>query len=391
VPLYRFLLHAGQCPAAVCLWCVLSLSACGASSASQNIAAENARPRLAASLQDNKGAPPSSYGAARPVPAGSAAVCWLPLVQRLQQDSAAPPDVLRYFALLPEYSPSPMGAKIRELFTSAFMRKAKPPTEGIKPPPLRIYRNVVTQANMDKCREFLATNKLFFDAVEKKHPVPREVLVSLLFVETRLGTFLGNENAFWSLACIAAADTPDSVRAGLGDLPITAQHDAWLQGKLADKSAWAYKELRALLAFCSLYNLDPHAIPGSVYGAIGLCQFMPSNLAPYAEDGDGDGVINLFSAGDAIFSAAHYLSKHGWKSGAGVAAQRLVLKRYNNLAIYANTILALAESLRTGIVQTGPPDSPKIKAAAGAGKKRAAKPGAAKKAKEQPGKQTKKQ
>jgi hypothetical protein len=36
-------------------------------------------------------------------------------------------------------------------------------------------------------------------------------------------------------------------------------------------------------------------------------------------------------------------------------AERGVLKRYNHLNDYANTILALAKALRTGQVQTGPP------------------------------------
>ena len=250
-----------------------------------------------------------------------------------------------------------MGEKVKELFTNAFMRKPKAPDDGKpKPPPSRIYRNVVTAANVQKCNDFLTRNQAAFDAVERKYPVPREVLVSLLFVETRLGTFMGKENAFWSLACMAAADSPERMTGGLSEIPITDKHSEWLQVKLTDKSNWAYNELRSLLAFCSVQNLDPHRMPGSVYGAIGICQFMPSNLVPYGDDGDGDGVVNLFSEPDAIFSAARYLNSHGWKKDPAVDRQRSVLKRYNNLNIYANTILAMAESIRTGVPQTGPPD-----------------------------------
>lgn len=365
--------------AALCALGLLSLAACGAPSASRSAGLEGAQPV-------NSTLPPNSASAAPPVAnvptgaplPGNIAACWLPLAQRLQSDPATPPDVLRYFAALPTYSPMPMGTKIRELFISAFMRKPKTESDGPKLPPSRIYRNIVTAANMDKCNAFLASNKAAFDAVERKYPVPREVLVSLLFVETRLGTYVGKENAFWSLACMAAADTPGQVNTGLGDLPITAEHSAWLQSKLTDKSSWAYKELRALLTYCSVQRLDPGSIPGSVYGAIGLCQFMPSNLVPYGDDGDGDGVVNLFSEPDAIFSAALYLTKHGWRPGTSVEAQRSVLKRYNNLNIYANTILALAESLRTGVVQTGPPDAPNVKASASRTGKVAAKASARK-------------
>lgn len=320
-------------------------------------------------------------------PAGtSVQACWLPLVQRLQKDPAMTPEVINYFCNLPPYSPDPMGTKVKELFKGAFMRK---PSSGKKPtgPPSRIYRSVVTKANVEKCNEFLLLHKKTFDAVEKKYPVPRRVLVSLLMVETRLGTYIGRDNAFWSLACMALADKPELVKDGIGDLPITEQHDAWLQEKLTDKSNWAYKELRALLKYCSVQQLDPHVMPGSVYGAIGVCQFMPSNLIPYGDDGDGDGVVNLFSVPDAIFSAAKYLNKHGWAQGIGVDKQRSVLKRYNNLNIYANTILALAESIRTGVVQTGPPDAVKTTAKPKAAAKKSAKGQA--KTKSQPKQKTK--
>ena len=358
----------------LCALGVLSLAACGASSAARSADPGDSRPASQTLAQGAVATVPAvARSEAAPVP-GNVAACWLPLAQRLQNDPATPPEALSYLAALPAYSPVPMGTKIRELFVSAFMRKPKPEGEGPKLPPSRIYRNIVTPATMAKCNEFLTLNRATFDAVEKKYPVPRNVLVSLLFVETRLGTFVGKENAFWSLACMAAADSPQLVSTGLGDIPISAQHNAWLQSKLSDKSSWAYKELRALLSYCSVQKLDPHSIPGSVYGAIGLCQFMPSNLVPYGDDGDGDGVINLFSEADAIFSAARYLTKHGWSAGAGVDSQRSVLKRYNNLNIYANTILALAESLRTGVVQTGPPDAPKGSAVARAGKGGAKKP-----------------
>ena len=303
---------------------------------------------------------------------GQVAPGWQPLLQRLQKDPKVHPEALRFFQSLPEYSPNPMGVKVKELFTSAFLRKKRVDDGKPKLPPSRIYRNVVTAATMKKCNDFLASNKKTFDAVEKKYPVPREIIVSLLFVETRLGTFVGKENALWSLACMAAANSPERVAGGLDGIPITSKHNAWLQTKLTEKSEWAYNELRALLAFCNTQELDPTCMPGSVYGAIGICQFMPSNLVPYGDDGDGDGVVNLFSEPDAIFSAARYLSKHGWNTGLSVDRQRGVLKRYNNLNIYANTILALAETMRTGVIQTGPPDKVKV-ASTGKNKKTAKK------------------
>ena len=78
---------------------------------------------------------------------------------------------------------------------------------------------------------------------------------------------------------------------------------------------------------------------------MGLCQFMPSNIKRFAEDGNGDGMIDLFSAPDAILSLSRYLSLNGWKKGMGLKGQVDVLMRYNRMRTYAHTILALAKTI----------------------------------------------
>lgn len=274
--------------------------------------------------------------------------CWTPLFLRLNEDNLANTATYRYFRSLPQYSQNSMGAKVAELFKSAFMRKPSVAPKGAAPPP-RVYKSVMTEANSQKCIQFLEAHKAVFDGVEARHKVPREIIVSLLFVETRLGEFMGKENALWSLACMASATTPEHVAETLKKLPYKEeQHAKWLQAKLDDKSNWAYKELKALLTHCLENNLDPRTMPGSVYGAIGLCQFMPSNIAPYGEDGDGDGIVNLFSIPDALYSTARFLTAHGWKENMTMEQRRKVLKRYNNLNIYANTILAMADAVKAG-------------------------------------------
>ena len=51
-------------------------------------------------------------------------------------------------------------------------------------------------------------------------------------------------------------------------------------------------------------------------GAIGLTQFMPSEYYTHADDGDGDGKIDLFdSVPDALASAARQLANKGWVKG----------------------------------------------------------------------------
>ena len=45
-------------------------------------------------------------------------------------------------------------------------------------------------------------------------------------------------------------------------------------------------------------------------------------------------------------SLSNYLALHGWKRDSTIPQKIKVLRRYNNLAIYANTILALSEKIR---------------------------------------------
>jgi membrane-bound lytic murein transglycosylase B len=93
-------------------------------------------------------------------------------------------------------------------------------------------------------------------------------------------------------------------------------------------------------------NLDPLGIRGSIYGAIGLCQFMPSNVFAYGVDADQDGRIDPFTKADALHSIANYLRGHGWRPGLNREGQHSVIFDYNHSTVYANTVLAVAEKLK---------------------------------------------
>ena len=109
------------------------------------------------------------------------------------------------------------------------------------------------------------------------------------------------------------------------------------------RADWAYKEVKALIEHMLRDNIDPHHLPSSIYGAVGLCQFMPSNISMYGADGDGDGKVDLFTIPDAVASLSNYLAKHGWQPGQPRARQHQLLMAYNHANIYANTILALSD------------------------------------------------
>lgn len=278
---------------------------------------------------------------------------WMPLLSRLNKDGVDMGWLRAMFGRMGDaYSHEPMGTKVNELFTYKFVprppRKAVPAQPSATP---SVYKSMVTPQSIEKCKVYLEAHKVAFARMEEQYGVPKEVVAGLLMVETRLGTFLGHNSSFWSLACMAAADSPDRVSPTVEALPLpmTPDKEEWLQQVLRERSAWAYKELLALARHSVANDLDPLCMPGSVYGAIGICQFMPSNLPKFAVDGNKDGKIDLFDPADAIPSVGNYLKEHGWTGKEIGAASRdghhKALKRYNKSNVYANTILAIAEGV----------------------------------------------
>ncbi|MCL1889362.1 MAG: lytic murein transglycosylase [Desulfovibrionaceae bacterium] len=269
---------------------------------------------------------------------------WLPLLQRLHDDKIYDQDVGEWFAGLQEsYSPRPMGAKVGAMFRNRYQ---PPPFSFLRRPkiPPSLYPGTLTPENISACRAFLREHADLLLQVEKRYAVPKEVLTALLLVETRLGNFLGQDTAIWTLACLAASNEPET----LGELkPPTANdtQEAWLREQLKKKSDRAYNELKALIAHARKYKHNPLEMRGSSEGALGLCQFMPSNINMYGVDGTGNGRIDLFFLPDALHSAANFLKIHGWKNNAARDRRIRTLLRYNHSRLYANTVLTLAEGL----------------------------------------------
>ena len=267
---------------------------------------------------------------------------WKPLIERLASDGIEQAYLQTLFGRMGNsYSHTPMGTKINELFAKKYAPKPQKQPAATAP---SVYKTMLGPDIVERCKEYLLQHAVAFDSAEATYGVSREVMVALLMVETRLGSFLGNNSALWSLACLAAADSPEKILPTLRALEMTPDRLTWVEKILKERSAWAYKELVALITHSKAHELDPLPMPGSVYGAIGLCQFMPSNLPKFAIDGDKDGKIDLFSPADAIPSVANYLKEHGWKKN-DAARQHKALMRYNNSRTYANTILALGDAV----------------------------------------------
>jgi len=274
---------------------------------------------------------------------------WYALYTRLKKDGIYGEDIDSYFMHLEgKFSQKPMGIKIRELYNTSFRKKVKkeipedksPNTTGIPRP---WYKDYVTTANAQKCRNFINANLEAFTYLEKKYGIPAEVVSALIYIETKHGDYLGEHNPFVNLASMASSTKIEQIPTYIKKLPLAKEKKAWILKKMKEKSNWSYNELESLLIYCRENKIDPLTLPSSVYGALGFGQFMPTNIPHYAVDGNDDGIINLFHPADGIVSAANFLYKHGWnKSSLTLSQKTRVLKRYNYSNQYANTILALS-------------------------------------------------
>lgn len=276
---------------------------------------------------------------------------WKTLSERLVKDGLddAYVDVLYKNLTAPPLS-TPMGLKVTELYSKRFLPKpsTRPATRvetqlGIPGP---WFKGMVTEENARKCRQFINENALSFVRAELDYQVPPEIGAALLFVETRLGTFMGRHNPLLTLSSMAISRSPEQIAEYLEKLKGFEKHRPWIRDVMKTKAEWAYKELKALLEYCHANGIDPLELPGSVYGAIGMCQFMPSNLEKFARDGNQDGIINIFHPDDAIASLSNYLSFYGWKDELPLQKKVKVLRTYNPMDTYALTILALAKTIK---------------------------------------------
>ena len=213
-------------------------------------------------------------------------------------------------------------------------------------PTAEVHDVVLSPERLGEAREFYAQNRAALARTRERYGVPEEYLVALLAVETRVGRYLGDEVAVVNLASLVAGEDPARLAPAFAYEKPAPDRMAWIKAKAAEKGEWAYGELRALLRYADAQGIDPLSIPGSIYGAVGICQFMPSNALKYAVDGNGDGKADLFDPDDAVASLGNILRAMGWREPMSEEAMRKVFYGYNHSQVYVNTIMDAARRLR---------------------------------------------
>jgi membrane-bound lytic murein transglycosylase B len=276
-----------------------------------------------------------SLGSVRP------AVAWSSLVNRLTVDGFERPAVEALFARAEvRFEPDAMADKI-----GALLRSRSTPDSMIARLKQTIRRDYLSRRSVARARAYIGENRAILEEIDILYGVPKEIVVSILLIETRLGQSTGNSRVFNRLASMAINNDLEAVRPHLNGEFLTSENEEFARSRCREKGDWAYEELKALLRFAERNGIDPLGIRGSVYGAIGQCQFMPSNIFSYGVDADHDGRIDPFAKADALHSIANYLRGYGWRPGLDRDGRHRVIFGYNHSTVYANTVLAIAEKL----------------------------------------------
>ena len=133
---------------------------------------------------------------------------------------------------------------------------------------------------------FYKKNLNLINTIEKKYNIEKELLLSLMGIETNFGTYVGKMDILSSLATLSFDER---------------------------RSEFFSNELLILLKLIENKQIDYKTLYGSWAGAFGFFQFMPSTMKNYAIDYDNNNYIDLKNNNDAYASAANYLGKIGWK------------------------------------------------------------------------------
>ena len=123
--------------------------------------------------------------------------------------------------------------------------------------------------------------------VEKEFSVEKELLLSLMGIETNFGNYLGKMDIISSLSTLSFDNR---------------------------RSEFFTKELLILLNLVDKKIIKKDILFGSWAGAFGNFQFMPRTIKNYAIDYDQNKIIELKNIKDSFASAANYLNKIGWNN-----------------------------------------------------------------------------
>jgi membrane-bound lytic murein transglycosylase B len=210
------------------------------------------------------------------------------------------------------------------------------------------YNQFLSPSSLAIAERNLERHAAAFERAERRYGVHRSVIAAIILVETRFGGYTGETPTLAILSTYAVMNQPEHQKK-IWSLLSQRDRNQWspeaFENRLRKRSEWAYPEVCALLKLQETQGLRVEELRGSVMGAFGWPQFLPSSFLQYAADGNGDGTVSLEEPADAIASVASYLRAHGWVNARSAQEQEQVIYRYNKSRPYVETVLTIAVRL----------------------------------------------
>lgn len=148
---------------------------------------------------------------------------------------------------------------------------------------------MVNPQRLGNGRKLYLHHRKALQKAEKATGVPASVIVALWGAETNYGKVTGGHPVIPALATLAW-DSP--------------------------RHQYFRTETLAAIRIAHQLNFPPSKLTGSWAGALGQCQFMPTNYLKHARDGNADGVIDIWhTEADVFASAGNFLNHLGWTQG----------------------------------------------------------------------------
>lgn len=151
------------------------------------------------------------------------------------------------------------------------------------------FKRATSEFRIKKGQEMYQKHLPQLREITKKYGVPERIIVAFWGLETNYGSYTGYHPIIESLA--------------------TLSYDP-------RRSKFFSSELLSALKIIDKNHIQASQMKGSWAGAMGQCQFMPSNYLRYAIDGDNDGKKDLWNSLPDVFnSMGNFLKKIGWQRG----------------------------------------------------------------------------
>ncbi|WP_022669923.1 lytic murein transglycosylase [Hippea alviniae] len=153
---------------------------------------------------------------------------------------------------------------------------------------------VVLFVNQERVRDgvsFIKEHKKLCRMIYEKYGVKPSIIAAILSIETNFGKVKLKTDALDALYTLA---------------------------QFSRRKNYFLYELENFIAYTYRHKIDPFSVKGSITGALGLPQFMPSNIDKYGVDFNNNG-LNLDEVEDACASISNYLVHFGYKKDKPIA------------------------------------------------------------------------